>query len=72
MNSVFLTTAYRYGSFDDHCYLVGVYGDEVRALNAAIAEEEYRGGKYSCRVVEQELNGPELRVVKEVASDMFG
>lgn len=71
MNSVFLVTAYRYGEFADYSYLVGVYSDAARACNAADAEDEYRGGKYSCRVVEQELNGPELRVLREPKNMFF-
>lgn len=66
MKSVYIVMGYRWGDFDGHSYIVGVYATEGQAMAKALHEEEYRGGKYTCRVVEHEVDGPELRVVKEL------
>lgn len=48
--------AYRFGDRDSHQYMVGVFGKKSVALKEAGTEEAYRGGKYSCEVLEWPLN----------------
>lgn len=50
--SVYTVRACRWGDTETHSYLVGVYAQESDALSAAQNEEEYRGGKYECEVLE--------------------
>jgi hypothetical protein len=50
--TVFTVIAYRYGNREAHSYPVGVYPTAVDALKAAEIEEDYRGGKYECEVME--------------------
>ena len=47
---VYSVHAYRWGNRKDHSYPVGVYRTKNKALKAAEAEEQYRGGKYVCEV----------------------
>ena len=49
---IYAVTAYRWGDLDGHSYLVGVYGKKQAALDAARLEQEYRGGKYECEVIQ--------------------
>lgn len=51
-NSVYVVNALRWGQRGNHSYLVGVYSKKHAANQAAEAEENYRGGKYGCEVVE--------------------
>jgi hypothetical protein len=53
--TVYVCTAYRWGDREKHSYVVGVFDDLERAVEAAIAEREYRG-KYECEVVSMPLN----------------
>ena len=55
-NQVYSVTAYRFGDRERHSYVVGVYSKKHAALKAAIAEEDYRGGKYVCEVLEWDLD----------------
>ena len=50
----YVVTAYRYGNLELHSYVLGVYKKKHAAIKRAEAEESYRGGKYSCRIVEFE------------------
>jgi len=43
----YVTLMYRYGSLENHSYVVYIGDDKERALEAGEAEEELRGGKYS-------------------------
>lgn len=54
--NVYVVTAYRYGKRESHRYLVDVFSNEERAIREAISEEEYRGIKYNCEVIEVELD----------------
>lgn len=57
MNKLIYTVhAYRWGDRECHSYLVGVYTKKLKALEAAEAEEEYRGGKYECEVREWKVD----------------
>ena len=44
--------AYRWGDREMHSYSVGLYSKKHAALKAAESEEEWRGGKYACEVIE--------------------
>lgn len=54
--TVYTVHAYRWGDPEMHSYIVGVYTKKQAALNAATTEEEYRGGKYECEVLEWVMN----------------
>lgn len=56
MATVYTVHAYRYGNRERHSYIVGVYSKKHAALKAASTEEEYRGGKYECEVLEWSLD----------------
>ena len=56
MKKIYTVKAYKWGDRDGYSYLVGVYGSKKSALNAAKNEEEYRGRKYECEVLEWILN----------------
>ena len=49
---IYTVTAYRYGEEEMHSYIVGVYTKKNYAINAAKEEDEYRGLKYRCSVIE--------------------
>ncbi len=51
-NTIYTVHAYRWGDREMHSYPVGVYSKKHAALKAAEAEEDYRGGKYECEVLE--------------------
>lgn len=53
---IFTVAAYRWGSKENHSYIVGVYSTEKRALEVAAIEEEFRGGKYECEVLEWKVD----------------
>lgn len=52
---VYIVHARRRGSDQTHNYIVGVYSNAKAAINAAEREEEQRGGKYACDVMEWEV-----------------
>ena len=54
--TVYTVHACRWGDTETHSYIVGVYAKKQAALNAATTEEEYRGGKYECEVLEWVMN----------------
>lgn len=71
--TLYSVTAYRFGNRQRHSYIVGIYSSKTKALNAANVEEDYRGGKYNCEVIQVDLdNGIEgsnditHKVVKEL------
>jgi len=47
---VYAVQCYRWGDFEKHSYIAGVYTDKDAAMDAAVKEEEFRGGKYACVV----------------------
>jgi hypothetical protein len=59
---MFVVVAYRFANVDLHSYVVGIFNDFDRAIEVAIKEEEYRGGKYYCRVlnIEPDVYDPEV------------
>ncbi len=50
--TIYTVHAFKYGDREHHSYIVGVYSKKLRAIKAALTEEEYRGGKYACEVLE--------------------
>jgi hypothetical protein len=49
---VYIVHARRWGSDQTHNYIVGVYSNVKAAIKVAEREEEQRGGKYACDVME--------------------
>jgi len=54
--TIYTVHAYRWGDRECHSYTVGVFGKKHAALKAAENEEDYRGGKYECEVLEWTLD----------------
>ena len=54
--TIYTVHAYRWGDRECHSYTVGVFGKKYAALKAAETEEDYRGGKYECEVLEWALD----------------
>ena len=52
---IYTIHAYRWGDRECHSYSVGVHLSEEQALKQAEHEEDYRGGKYKCEVLEWNL-----------------
>jgi len=48
----YIVTAYRWGERSNHSYFVGLFDKKHAAIKSAKKEEDYRGGKYKCRVIE--------------------
>lgn len=46
----------RWGSQDDHSYLLGVFSNEARALEEGKKEKAIRGNKYEWDILGMELN----------------
>mgnify|MGYP003439954327 CR=1 FL=1 len=53
---VYTVHAYRFGDAERHSYIVGVYSKKHAALKVAQTEQDYRGGKYLCEVLEWSMN----------------
>ena len=51
-NKVYTVRACRWGDDETHSYIIGVYTKKHKAQEAAKTEEEYRGGKYECEILE--------------------
>ena len=49
---IYTVIAIRHGNREPHSYIVGVYTKKNAAINAAKEEDEYRGLKYRCSVIE--------------------
>lgn len=47
---MYLVIAYRWGDPELHSYPVGLYGCMKDAGNAAVSEQDWRGGKYECKI----------------------
>ena len=70
---VYTVNARRFGSNEAHSYLIGVYPKKHQAQNAARVEEEWRGGKYECEIIEWLLGeGIEGRQENEVHRKIIG
>jgi hypothetical protein len=53
---VYTVHAFRWGDKEQHSYLVGVFSKKHAALKEAEKEEDWRGGKYECEVLEWEID----------------
>jgi len=53
---MYIVTAYRYGDTETHSYVLGVFGTEEIARTVSEYECDYRGGKYSCKVIQCSMN----------------
>ena len=51
-SKIYTVHAYRWGDRECHGYSVGVYTKKHKAIKDAEDEEQYRGGKYECEVLE--------------------
>ena len=56
MNNLYIVTMYRWGSRENHSYVLGVYDDKELALKSAIENQIDRGGKYYPEILEFNLN----------------
>jgi len=68
---VYTVRACRWGDIESHSYIVGVYPKKHAAQQAAQTEEEWRGGKYECEILEWILgegiagrNGTGYKIIK--------
>lgn len=52
---IYTVRSCRWGDRETHSYIVGVYEDKHSAQQAAENEEQWRGGKYECEILEFEL-----------------
>ena len=73
--TVYTVRACRWGDRETHSYIVGVYAKKHGAQKAAKIEEEWRGGKYECEILEwilgeglegRKIDGKGNRVVKSL------
>ena len=66
---IYTVHAYRWGDRECHSYSVAVSSSKEQALEQADHEEDYRGGKYKCEVLEWNLGyqGKQpLKVIKAI------
>lgn len=54
---VFYVEALRWGSRENHSYVVGVFGSIERACREAVDHTTYRGGKYYAAVYQTRVDG---------------
>ncbi len=54
----YIVMAHRWGSFNDHSYLVAVCDNQFIAQKYADTETGARGGKYACFVYKKIMNAP--------------
>lgn len=52
----YIVTAYRWGDRECHSYVIGLFDKKHAAIEAAKAEEDWRGRKYECQVREFEIS----------------
>lgn len=53
---VYSVRALRWGDSETHSYMVGVFSTMEMALDASDYEEQHRGGKYECEIIEHPIN----------------
>ncbi len=68
---VFAVHAYRFSDYEKHSYIVGVYDDKELAKEAAVREEEFRGGKYGCVVYPFKMNKDDISSEDDVWKTSF-
>ena len=55
-DKIYVVIAYRFNDDNMHSYLVGCNTKKHKAIEIAMNENEYRGGKYQCRIYETDMN----------------
>ena len=55
-NKFYIVIAYRWGARENHSYFVGLFDKKHAALKCAEKENDHRGGKYECEVIETEIS----------------
>lgn len=55
-NEYYVVTMYRYANKEAHSYLLGVFTDKDKAIEAGESHAIYRGGKYESEILEIDLN----------------
>lgn len=60
---VYVVKMNRMGDPEKHSYLIGVYTKKHQAKKAALAEEFYRGGKYTADIWLMELNKQDQKAI---------
>ena len=53
--TIYTVRACRFGDRESHSYIVGVYEEKPIAQKASEVEENHRGGKYECEILEWKL-----------------
>lgn len=66
--NLYVVEALRWDDRENHSYIVGVYSDKRKAAEAALAEEFWRGGKYTCEIQEHELDQKDSDAVQNLWS----
>lgn len=66
-NKLYVTTMYKYGSREDHSYVLCVEFSKATAINKSKKETERRGNKYDAEVIEFE---PGTTIFKTVYSKL--
>ena len=69
---VYVVLARRFGSYETHSYVVGVFDNIDLANKHADEEEDYRGGKYSCEIVTCDLNTENASIVRDANPNIIG
>ena len=72
---IYTIHAYRWGSHENHSYIVTICFDKKKAIKIAKDHEIYRGDKYECEVIEWIANNDTFdkkEVVKEISGSMIG
>ena len=69
---VFTVIAHRWGDDENHSYFVGTYSDEALADEMALAEEHWRGGKYTCKVSSSILDEIDHEVLNNYRTEVKG
>ncbi len=66
MSKVYVVQSHRWGSLENHGYLVGVFDNMKEALEQASLEEMFRGGKYGCTIEKVEIGLNDLNQNSEI------
>lgn len=53
---IYCVTSYRWADNENHSYVLGLFTKKHAAIKAAEQEEDHRGGKYGCEVLEIQLD----------------
>ena len=64
MKDVFVVEALRWGSRENHSYVVGAFDSLDDAAEACVVEEAWRGGKYVCVIINCSKSKDEIQKQK--------